>query len=316
MAEGTTVWSNEDRYVSRMNLRYEKLLKKQLAVLEHERNMKTKSLEADKRTFEERIHRLDMVPSNRAHLSQDTHSMVTAEKRKELDRLLKSLMHRPYETRAGYSYIEYLTKNMQPLVKRPLQWGINPPLSPRKEDLPQGEFKKKSERPQLFLTQIEGQTVPLSQRASIPNKQKAKGLVLPPIVSTVKLTNRTVAEKNRLSPSKLPREMKAERRSYNTETLKSEKQRKKSQQMSPKQDNINEKSSPRVKDARDGKRSTAMATLQVPTQTFPSLIDIPKADEEHLDDEEGKGEQDANANSRSTYALSINARLLVRRKSI
>ncbi|XP_031563712.1 uncharacterized protein LOC116299224 [Actinia tenebrosa] len=186
MAEASQGTWAQDRNVSRKNLRHEKRLKKQLDVLEKERNWKSKSLEADKRCFEEKVHRLNMSPTDRAHLAKDTKDMVAGDKKKELDRLLKSLLHRPYETRAGYSYIEYLSRNMQPLVKRPLQWGVNPPLSPRTQFISVDACQPKTDRkPNEFLTRIEGQTVALNQRVTVPIKRKERfkpeQVVLPPI---------------------------------------------------------------------------------------------------------------------------------------
>lgn len=319
-AQGTSVWSNEDRYVSRMNLRHKKHLKKQLAGLERERHMKTKSLDADRRTFEEKIHRLNIDPSDRAHLSRDANSMIVAEKKKELDRLLKSLMHRPYETRAGYSYIEYLSKNMQPLVKRPLQWGINPPLSPRKDSSLVEETHKKTEpKKQIFLTQIEGQPMSLSQRASMPTKSKAraKGIVLPPIASAAKPAKRTGNDKT-ISPR---------RETATEETPKIDKEGRKSRQ---KEQKVDKKALVPLKNSQETRPSdvfVTMATLKVPTPNYPPFVDAPTPGgecekyEENIDDNEEESKEqvevvEVGSHSQSNYSISMLSRFSDRRKSI
>jgi len=329
MAEAQgTVWSNEDRYVSRMNVRHEKHLKKQLASLERQRTMKTKSLDADKRNFEERIHRLNMDPADRAHLSKDTNSMISADKNKELDRLLRSLMHRPYETRAGYSYIEYLSRNMQPLVKRPLQWGINPPPGGLQKKESSGEqLKKYTETKTTFLTQIEGQPMSFSQRASIPTKGKTreKILVLPPIVNTVKLTKRPSPEKiyspRKITGKETPRieSVQSGRRKSQPKAQKSEKTELAPLKTAPEKTKV----------------FVTMATLQVPTPNYPPFVDIPefptstevenklKAEEKEQvekeqNEKERRDEEEVKvaSNSQSNYTISLLARFTDRRKSI
>lgn len=327
MAEAQgTFWSNEDRYVSRMNVRHEKRLKKQLASLERERTMKTKSLDADKRNFEEKIHRLNMDPADRAHLSRDANSMIAGDKNKELDRLLKSLMHRPYETRAGYSYIDYLSKNMQPLVKRPLQWGINPSLAGlQKKESSFEQLKKPESKNQLtFLTQIEGQPLSLRQRASIPFKGKTRenSLVLPPIVNTVKLTKRPSPGPEK-SPS--PRIVKAK------ETLRVDKLQSERRKSKPKEQKVEKKGLASMKPApQKSEVFVTMTTLQVPTPNYPPFVDVPEfpppTEEEYTETveeiqekEEATREEEevkVGRNSQSNYTISLMTRYSNRRKSI
>lgn len=313
MEEGPTVWSNEDRYVTRMNQRHEKLLKKQLEILKNERKMKTKTLDSSRRTFVEHIRRLDLDPSEHAHLSKDVDKMVSTEKRKELDRLLKSLLHRPYETRAGYSYIEYLARNMQPLVKRPLQWGINPPLSAIQE-----EAKKKAE-PSVFLTQIKGQTIALTRRTTIPNKGKIrKEIALPPIVNTVK-SNGSSPTPVKFKPSikksnRMEQTVKDPRKNHNSTTLKE-----KSQPQNPQKGNRR----PLNKGSQDipsnvSMVTATMATLKVPSPTFHSFAEVAEEEEnlQNLEKNIGQQIQVVVSQSQLRYSIAIRARFLNRRKSI
>ncbi|XP_032239661.2 uncharacterized protein LOC5514197 [Nematostella vectensis] len=181
MAKATASgWSNEDKYVSRLNLRCEKHLKKQIDVLEKEKIMLAKSLDAEKRAFQDRSHRLNIKPENIEHLSEPKGTTVV-EQNRELDRLFKSLVHRPYMTGSGYSYIEYLSRNMQPLVKRPLQWGINPPLPTAKSrSLPniQGTDQE------TFFGRVNGHPANLNQRGDARRPvQREKPVILPPIAT-------------------------------------------------------------------------------------------------------------------------------------
>lgn len=342
MAEAFQGTWPQDRNVSRQNLRHEKRLKKQLDVLEKEKNWRSKSLEADKRFFEEKVHRLNMKPTDRAHLAKDTKDMVAGEKNKELDRLLKSLLHRPYETRAGYSYIEYLSRNMQPLVKRPLQWGVNPPLSSPRTRLSVDASQPKADRkPTVFLTKIEGQTVSLNERVALPinlkrkERFKSKQLVLPPITPNTK-TQVLRQHSEIISEARTP-----SRDEKNKEFLKAESQtktRKKSREMDAKstintQEKVSEKLIGSVKNSpsssRDSKEVENTETVPKEKDVFVTMVrlDVPTPNYYHLEapmindevpcDEasDGTSTPELESHSQGYYTITIGPRDS-RRKSI
>ena len=335
MAEAFQGTWQQDKNVSRQNLRHEKRLRKQLDVLEKERSWRSRSLEADKRCFEEKVHRLNMNPTDRAHLAKDTNKMVSGDKKKELDRLLKTLLHRPYETRAGYSYIEYLSRNMQPLVKRPLQWGVNPPLSsPRTQPSIDVCHPNTDRKPRVFLTRIEGQTVSLSQRVALPNKRKEKlkpeQVVLPPIIAKPRslLASKKLIARTPLRDETSKGMSKAESQS---------KTRKKSREMDKRNTIPKEtvsKSNESVKDlpslslgAKESENKDAvpkekdvfltMVRLDVPTPNYYRL-EAPVVNDEELHDDrhsDGVSSPELESHSQGYYTITIGARDS-RRKSI
>ena len=121
---------DEEYYVAKMNLRHNEDLKKQIKRLNREKEMRGKTIEVDQKPYEEKLRKLSARVGEIEQLSRDISDSSSGSGVPNCeDSLLKDLTRKSMVTGAGYSYAKSLLKNAEPLVKRPLQWGINPSLS-------------------------------------------------------------------------------------------------------------------------------------------------------------------------------------------
>ena len=180
------VQHNEEQYVARMNLRYEKLLRQQIGRLEREKEMRTRGLNAERKPYEDKLESFtNRVKQVEQATKQPTRPGLAREK--TIDRKLKDLRQsNRFTTGVGYSYIEQLFGNFsKPLTSRPIRWGINvstthldvssaPPALPT-DLLPVAGLSR------AFGTRVQGKRVHLRPRHA-GKGNKLKPLTLPVVV--------------------------------------------------------------------------------------------------------------------------------------
>ena len=185
------VQHNEEQYVARMNLRYEKLLRQQIGSLEREKEMRTRGLNAERKPYEDKLesftNRVKQVEQATKSQSRPTRPGLAREK--TIDRKLKDLRQsNRFTTGVGYSYIEQLFGNFsKPLTSRPIRWGINvstthlhvssaPPALPT-------DLRPVAGLSRAFGTRVQGKRVHLRPRHT-GKGNKLKPLTLPEVVES------------------------------------------------------------------------------------------------------------------------------------
>ena len=178
---------NEEHYVAKMNFRSEKILRSQIERLNKEKLLQVKTLNAQMRTYEkklqkindrvaevEKLSRTELDPSQRLPTREHFNKLNTDAKRQ-----------RHLTTGVGYSYIDQLLGVSKPLVNRPLRWGINPSLPSLQQHTSKPiTLVTDAASSNAFMTEIKGHPIYLRPREAVYIKRQrpAQGaLILPPI---------------------------------------------------------------------------------------------------------------------------------------
>lgn len=177
----------EEHYVAKMNFRSEKILRSQIERLNKEKLLQVKSLNAQMRTYEKKLQKINDRVAEVEKLSRtDLDSSQRLPTREHFNKLNSdAVRQRHLTTGVGYSYIDQLLGVSKPLVNRPIRWGINPPLP---------SLQQHSSKPitlvtdaassNAFMTEIKGHPIYLRPREAVYMKRQrpAQGaLILPPI---------------------------------------------------------------------------------------------------------------------------------------
>ena len=178
---------NEEHYVAKMNFRSEKILHSQIERLNREKLLQVKSMNAQIRTYERKLQKINDRAAEVEKLSRNfvdpSQRLPTREHFSKLNS--DALRQRHLVTGVGYSYIDQLLGVSKPLVNRPLRWGINPPLPSLQQQTSKPiTLVTDASSSNAFMTEIKGHPIHLRPREAVYIKKQrpAPGaLVLPPI---------------------------------------------------------------------------------------------------------------------------------------
>ena len=178
---------NEEHYVAKMNFRSEKILRSQIERLNKEKLLQVKSLNAQMRTYERKLQKINDRVAEVEKLSRtDLDSSQRLPTREHFNKLNSdAVRQRHLATGVGYSYIDQLLGVSKPLVNRPLRWGINPPLPSLQQHTSKPiTLVTDAASSNAFMTEIKGHPIYLRPREAVYIKRQRPGagaLILPPI---------------------------------------------------------------------------------------------------------------------------------------
>ena len=180
---------NEEHYVAKMNFRSEKVLQSQIERLNREKLLQVKSLNAQMRTYERKLQKINDRAAEVEKLSRDSDLSQRLPTREHFNKLSNdAVRQRHFATGVGYSYIDQLLGVSKPLVNRPLRWGINPSLPSLEQQTSHPPkpitLVTDAASSNAFMTEIKGHPMYLRPREAVyRKKQKAapSALILPPI---------------------------------------------------------------------------------------------------------------------------------------
>lgn len=177
---------NEERYVAKMNFRSEKILQSQIERLNREKLLQVKSLNAQMRTYERKLQKINDRVIEVEKLSQNLDPSQRLPTTDHFNKLSKdAIRQRHFSTGVGYSYIDQLLGASKPLVNRPIRWGINPSLpSLQQQTAKPISVESDAALAKAFVTEIKGHPIYLRPREAVyMKKQKSapSALILPPI---------------------------------------------------------------------------------------------------------------------------------------
>ena len=178
---------NEEHYVAKMNFRSERILRSQIERLDKEKLLQVKTLNAQMRTYERKLQKINDRVAEVEKLSRTeldpSQRLPTREHFNKLN--TDAVRQRHLATGVGYSYIDQLLGVSKPLVNRPLRWGINPSLPSLKQDPTKPiTLVTDAASSNAFMTEIKGHPIYLRPREAVYIKRQrpAPGaLILPPI---------------------------------------------------------------------------------------------------------------------------------------
>ena len=178
---------NEEHYVAKMNFRSEKILRSQIERLNKEKLLQVKSLNAQMRTYERKLQKINERVAEVEKLSRaDLDPSQRLPTREHFNKLNSdAVRQRHLATGVGYSYIDQLLGVSKPLVNRPLRWGINPSLPSLQQHTSKPiTLVTDSASSNAFMTEIKGHPIYLRPREAVYIKRQrstAGALILPPI---------------------------------------------------------------------------------------------------------------------------------------
>ena len=178
---------NEEHYVAKMNFRSEKILRSQIERLNKEKLLQVKSLNAQMRTYERKLQKINDRVAEVEKLSRtDLDPSQRLPTREHFNRLNSdAARQRHLATGVGYSYIDQLLGVSKPLGNRPLRWGINPPLPSLQQHTSKPiTVVTDAASSNAFMTEIKGHPIYLRPREAVYIKRQRPGagaLILPPI---------------------------------------------------------------------------------------------------------------------------------------
>lgn len=178
---------NEEHYVAKMNFRSEKILRSQIDRLNKEKLLQVKSLNAQMRTYERKLQKINDRVAEVEKLSRtDLDPSQRLPTREHFNKLNgDAVRQRHLATGVGYSYIDQLLGVSKPLVNRPLRWGINPSLPSLQQHTSKPiTLVTDAASSNAFMTEIKGHPIYLRPRevVYIKRQRPAPGaLILPPI---------------------------------------------------------------------------------------------------------------------------------------
>ena len=207
---------NEEHYVAKMNFRSEKILRSQIERLNKEKLLQVKSLNAQMRTYERKLQKINDRVAEVEKLSRtDLDPSQRLPTREHFNKLNSdAVRQRHLVTGAGYSYIDQLLGVSKPLVNRPLRWGINPPLPSLQQHTSKPiTLVTDAASSNAFMTEIKGHPIYLRSREAVYIKRQRPGagaLILPPIALKTRENHATErqsvlhVENNTMSGDSLP----------------------------------------------------------------------------------------------------------------
>ena len=178
---------NEEHYVAKMNFRSEKILQSQIERLNKEKLLQVKSLNAQMRSYEKKLQKINDRAAEVEKLSRNfVDSSQRLPTREHFNKLNSDAMRqRHLATGVGYSYIDQLLGVSKPLVNRPLRWGINPSLPSLQQQTSKPiTLVTDAASSSAFMTEIKGHPIYLRPREAVYIKKQrpaSEALVLPPI---------------------------------------------------------------------------------------------------------------------------------------
>ena len=178
---------NEEHYVAKMNFRSEKILRSQIERLNKEKLLQVKSLDAQMRTYEKKLQKINDRVAEVEKLSRtDLDPSQRLPTREHFNKLNSdAVKQRHLATGVGYSYIDQLLGVSKPLVNRPLRWGINPSLPSLQQHTSKPiTLVTDAASSNAFMTEIKGHPIYLRPREAVYIKRQrpaAGALILPPI---------------------------------------------------------------------------------------------------------------------------------------
>ena len=178
---------NEEHYVAKMNFRSERILRSQIERLNKEKLLQVKSLNAQMKTYEKKLQKINDRVAEVEKLSRtDLDSSQRLPTREHFNKLNSdAVRQRHLATGVGYSYIDQLLGVSKPLVNRPLRWGINPSLPSLQQNTSKPiTLVTDAASSNAFMTEIKGHPIYLRPREAVYIKKRrpAPGaLILPPI---------------------------------------------------------------------------------------------------------------------------------------
>lgn len=178
---------NEEHYVAKMNFRSEKILRSQIERLNKEKLLQVKSLDAQMRTYEKKLQKINDRVAEVEKLSRtDLDPSQRLPTREHFNKLNSdAVKQRHLATGVGYSYIDQLLGVSKPLVNRPLRWGINPSLPSLQQQTSKPiTLVTDAASSNAFMTEIKGHPIYLRPREAVYIKRQRPGagaLILPPI---------------------------------------------------------------------------------------------------------------------------------------
>lgn len=178
---------NEEHYVAKMNFRSEKILRSQIERLNKEKLLQVKSLNAQMRTYERKLQKINDRVAEVEKLSRtDLDPSQRLPTREHFNKLNSDAMRqRHLATGVGYSYIDQLLGVSKPLVNRPLRWGINPSLPSLQQQTSKPiTLVTDAASSNAFMTEIKGHPIYLRPREAVYIKRQRPtpgALILPPI---------------------------------------------------------------------------------------------------------------------------------------
>ena len=170
-----------------MNFRSEKILRSQIERLNKEKLLQVKSLDAQMRTYEKKLQKINDRVAEVEKLSRtDLDPSQRLPTREHFNKLNSdAVKQRHLATGVGYSYIDQLLGISKPLVNRPLRWGINPSLPSLQQQTSKPiTLVTDAASSNAFMTEIKGHPIYLRPREAVYIKRQRPGagaLILPPI---------------------------------------------------------------------------------------------------------------------------------------
>lgn len=189
MAKATRQMQHKgEHYVAKMNFRSEKILQSQIERLNKEKLLQVKSLNAQMRTYERKLQKINDRAAEVEKLSRNMDPSQRLPTREHFSKLSNDVQRqRHLATGVGYSYIDQLLGVSKPLVNRPLRWGINPSLpslQQQNQSKPITLVTDAASSSDAFMTEIKGHPIYLRPREAVYIKRQRPvpgALVLPPI---------------------------------------------------------------------------------------------------------------------------------------
>ena len=213
---------NEEHYVAKMNFRSEKILQSQIERLNREKLLQVKSLNAQMRTYERKLQKINERAAEVEKLSQNIDPSQRLSTRDHFNILSNdAVRQRHFSTGVGYSYIDQLLGASKPLVNRPIRWGINPSL-PSLEQQTAKPITVESDAvlAKAFMTEIKGHPIYLRPReAAYMKKQKSvpSALILPPL--PLKPCGKETMEQQSIEQRRKPRDYELQEKAENIASL-------------------------------------------------------------------------------------------------
>lgn len=213
---------NEEHYVAKMNFRSEKILQSQIERLNREKLLQVKSVNAQMRTYERKLQKINERAAEVEKLSQNIDPSQCLSTRDHFNKLSNdAVRQRHFSTGVGYSYIDQLLGASKPLVNRPIRWGINPSL-PSLEQQTAKPITVESDAvlAKAFMTEIKGHPIYLRPReAAYMKKQKSvpSALILPPL--PLKPCGKKTMEQQSIEQRRKPRDYELQEKAENIASL-------------------------------------------------------------------------------------------------
>lgn len=200
---------NEEHYVAKMNFRSEKILQSQIERLNREKLLQVKSLNAQMRTYERKLQKINDRVAEVEKLSQNLDQTQRLSTNDHFDKLSNdAVRQRHFSTGVGYSYIDQLLGASKPLVSRPIRWGINPSLPSLEQQTAKAiSVESDAALAKAFLTEIKGHPIYLRPREAVYMKKQKSApspLILPPI--PLKLSGKEAIKQQSVQHRRKPQE--------------------------------------------------------------------------------------------------------------